>query len=75
MKAGICHVVQRGLDGGHGLMDLRRTVVPSGVMVASTTRKMKIMHILILKMAWWFDGDDGFCSECTRCSLRVYYTG
>jgi hypothetical protein len=58
MKAGLCHVVQRGLDGGHGLMDLRRAVVPSGVMVASTTGKMKIMHILILKMAWWFDGDD-----------------
>jgi hypothetical protein len=37
-------------------------------MVESTARKMKIMQILILKMARCF------CSKCPRCSLRVYYT-
>jgi hypothetical protein len=55
-------------------MDSRRVVLPSGVMMASTAKKMKIMHILMLKLARWFAGGDGFCSECTRCSLRVYYT-
>jgi hypothetical protein len=30
---------------------------------------------LILKMAGCYNGGDGFCSECKRWSLRVYYTG
>jgi hypothetical protein len=43
-------VAQRGLDGGRCLMNSRSVMAPSGVMVASTAGKMKIMQILILKM-------------------------
>jgi hypothetical protein len=38
---------------------------------ASSAGSMKFMHILILKMAWWFDGGDDYCSVYIRCSLSV----
>jgi hypothetical protein len=36
----------------------------------STAGKMKIMPIFILRIAWRFQGGDGFCSMRMRCSLR-----
>jgi hypothetical protein len=40
----------RGLVDGRGLMDARKTVALSGVMVASTAGLARLMQGLILKM-------------------------
>lgn len=67
-------MVLQGLGDERARMDSRRAGALSGVVVVSTSGKMKIMHIFILKIVRRFDGGDGFCSGCMRCSLRVYQT-
>jgi hypothetical protein len=65
-------VAQQGLGDGRGLMDSRRVAALSGIIVTSTAGTTKIMLIFILRIARRFDGGDGFCSVCMRCSLRTY---
>jgi hypothetical protein len=48
--AGLSGMEPRGLGDGRGLMDSRRTVALSGVMVASTAGLARLMQGLILKM-------------------------
>ena len=64
-------VVQQELDDGCGMVDSRRAVVLSDVVVTSSTRSAKFMQISTLKIVRWSDGGDGFFSVYTRCSLRV----
>jgi hypothetical protein len=54
------------------LMESRRAEALSGVMVTLTAGKTKIILIFILKIAWRFEGGDGFYSVHMRCSLRTY---
>jgi hypothetical protein len=49
-------------------MDSRRAEALSDVMITSTARKTLIIMIFILRIARWFEGGDGFCSVCMRCS-------
>jgi hypothetical protein len=56
-------------------MDLRRVVALFGAMVAPLAGMAEFMQIFTLKIAQRFDGGDGFCSVCMRCSPKVYYTG
>jgi hypothetical protein len=56
-------------------MDWHSVVALFGAMVAPMAGMTRFMQILTLKIARRFDGGDGFCSVCTRNSLRVYYTG
>lgn len=69
--AGLGSVSQRVLGDGRVTVDTRKEVAPSGVIAALTAGTMKIVRIFILKIAQRFDGGDGFCSVCMRCSLRV----
>jgi hypothetical protein len=64
-------MVQRSLGGQHVTMDVHREVALSVVVVTSMAGTMKFMRIFTLKIAWRFDGGDGFCSVCMRYSLRV----
>ena len=64
-------VVQQELDDGCGMMDSRRVVALSDVVVTSSAGSAKFMQISTLKIARWSDGGDGFFSVYTRCSLRV----
>jgi hypothetical protein len=73
MAVGLSGMVQRGLGGGRMMMDARRVVALSGVVV-STAGTAKIMRIFILKIVRWFVGGDDFCSLCMRCSLRAHKT-
>jgi hypothetical protein len=72
MMLDLSGVVQRGIGDGRGLMDMRRAEALCGVMVTSMAGKTKIMLIFILRIAWRFEGGDGFCSMHMRCSLRSY---
>jgi hypothetical protein len=56
-------------------MDLRKAVALFGAMVASMAGMTEFMWILTLKIAWRFDGGDGFCSVYMRHLVRVYFTG
>jgi hypothetical protein len=47
--------------------------VLSGVMAALTVDEGYAESSL--KMPELFNGDDGFRSECMRCSLRVHWSG
>jgi hypothetical protein len=53
-------------------MDSCRLEALSGVMVTSMAGKTEIILIFILRIAWWFEGGDGFYSVHMRCSLRTY---
>jgi hypothetical protein len=70
--SGLGGVAQRSLGDGHGLLDSHRVEALSGVMVTLTAGTTKIMLIFIPRIARRFDGGDGFCSVCMRCSLRTY---
>jgi hypothetical protein len=68
-------MVQQGLGSVGMMMDVCRVVALSGAMATSMAGIATIIRIFILKIARWFIGGDGFCSICTRCSLRVCLTG
>jgi hypothetical protein len=70
--SGLGGVAPRRLGDGHGLLDSRRVVALSGVMVTAMAGTTKIVLIFILRIARRLDGGDGFCSVCMRCSLRTY---
>jgi hypothetical protein len=46
-----------------------------GAVVASMLGLARDMHTSVLKMACWFDDDDGFYRVCMRCLLRVWLIG
>jgi hypothetical protein len=54
------------------MMDVSREVALSSIVVASMAGTTKLMRIFTLKIAWRFDGGNGFCGVCMRYSLRVY---
>jgi hypothetical protein len=72
MMSGLGSMAQRRLGDGPGWLDSRRVEALCGVVVTSTTGTMKIKLIFILRISQRFDGGDGFCSVCMRCSLRTY---
>jgi hypothetical protein len=57
---------------GLGLMVSRKVEAQSDIVATPTAGKTKIILIFILRIARWFEGGDGFCSVCMRCSLRTY---
>jgi hypothetical protein len=71
MMVGLGGVVPQSLDEGHVLRCARRVEVSVGIMVAPSAGSVKLMWILTLKMARWFDGGDDSCSVYTRYSLSL----
>jgi hypothetical protein len=57
-KTSLGGVAQRDLDNGHVMFYNCKVETLSGVVVASTTRTMKVMQISILKIARRFVGSD-----------------
>jgi hypothetical protein len=55
---GLNGVVSRSFDEGHGLWCAPGRRAPSGVMVASSAGLAKFMRILIMNIAWRFNGGD-----------------
>jgi hypothetical protein len=61
--------MERGLDGWHVTMGVRREVVLYGFTGALMAGNIKFMRIFILNIARRFDGCDNFCSVCMRHPL------
>jgi hypothetical protein len=53
---------------GLGLMVSCRVEAQSDIVVTPTAGNTKIILIFIPRIARWFKGGDGFCSERMRCS-------
>jgi hypothetical protein len=65
-------MMQWSLGGRRVRMDVCKELALSDVVVASTAGTTKFMRIFTLKIAWRFDGGDGFYGMCMRYSLSIY---